>query len=237
MSQSRRMLLAALFIAGCHTEIGAAAAESARAGFVASAGSDVVLQGTTTLGPWTSSSTSISGNVVLNADMTALNSTFDHIQSAGHDQTPFDPAGLLSPAQSPSTANLSVPVMTLRGGGSGMENDLHHALKADQHPTIDYTFQQLLRAELQKDQNPVCLRLLITGQLSMAGARQPLEMEVVVSRDPSRHFHARAQAALKMSDFGVTPPSAFFGLIRTRDQVNVIFDLIVKPVQPPSTQP
>jgi hypothetical protein len=67
--------------------------------------------------------------------------------------------------------------------------------------------------------------MLIGGELAMAGARRPLRMDVTILRNSPRCFHLYANTSLLMSDFGITPPSAFFGLIKARNEVVVTFDL------------
>lgn len=52
-----------------------------------------------------------------------------------------------------------------------------------------------------------------------------MSMDVIVTRASPGHFVAYAQTDLLMTDFGVTPPVALFGLIKGGDKVRVIFDL------------
>jgi hypothetical protein len=196
--------------------------------FVPAPGSDLELQGTTTIGPWASRSTDIHGRVILDADEAALGRFFSQIEAAAANDRGAGPPPLPTlPVRSPPIANISVPVMSLRGSSSAMDRDMHNALKAAQHPEIEYTFQQLQAATLQRgpEDDRYVLKLRIAGKLNMAGADRPITMDVIVRRDPRGHFLAHAQATLLMSDFGVTPPVAAFGLIKAGDRVLAVFDL------------
>jgi hypothetical protein len=201
--------------------------------FIPTTGSRVELQGAMTVGPWKSQSTDIQANVALDADPAAFNALFDRIQSfPPQDTNVITPDFLVLAVHAPPIGEISVPVMSLHGDSSGMDHDLQKALGAAQHPSIEYVFQKLEHATLQPDaQNQQgCLKLQILGKLTMAGVGRLIMMNVIVSRDSRRHFLAHAQTQLSMSDFGVTPPAALFGLVKANDQVLVIFDLDLVPV-------
>ena len=96
---------------------------------------------------------------------------------------------------------------------------------------IEFVFQNLQQATVQQDppNHEAELKLSVAGTLHMAGVERPITMDVIVRRDSRRHFLAHAQTTMLMSDFGVTPPVALFGLIKRGDQVLVIFDLDLAP--------
>jgi YceI-like domain len=204
------------------------AIQSAESNFTPASGSQVELQGTATIGSWKSQSTDIQGKVVLETDATALNDLFDRIQSALPNESINLQLNL--PARSaggPAIAEISVPVMSLHGDSGGMDRDMQDALKVGGYPSIEYLFQELKQAELQWDSpgHPAGLKLRVLGTLIMAGAGRPITMDVIVTRDSRRHFLAHAQTELSMTDFGVTPPRALFGLIKANERVVVVFDV------------
>jgi YceI-like domain len=211
----------------------AAAEQNARAAgtkldFVLSPASRVELRGTTNISSWRSWSGDVKGTVVLKTDPAALHALFSRLQTAAQEgpKTVQDVAMSL-PVDGKPIAELTVPVMSLHGDSNGMEHDLHHALKAAQHPDIHYVFQQVqsVQAEWDSQDRQPGIRVRLTGTLSMAGVRQPITMTMLIRRNAAGHFLAHAQIALLMSDFGVTPPTAFFGLIRASNEVTAIFNL------------
>jgi polyisoprenoid-binding protein YceI len=60
--------------------------------------------------------------------------------------------------------------------------------------------------------------LTVTGELSMNGTRHHLEVELTVGADG----RVAGQAALRQSDFGITPYSGLFGTLKVKDEVTVI---------------
>jgi hypothetical protein len=199
-----------------------------RLNFVPSPASRVELQGTTSINSWSSKSTDIHGKVVLDTDLPALNAFFDRIQSAvPADENHIQPNLLTLSVHSPAIAEISVPILSLHGDSAAMDRDMQNALKAAQHPAIEYIFQQVQQASLQWDpqNHQTILKLSVMGKLNMAGTDKPITMDVFIQRDSHGHFIVHAQTSLLMTDFGVTPPGALFGLIKADDKVSVIFDL------------
>jgi len=199
-----------------------------RLNFIPGSGSRVELQGKATIGSWRSLSTEIHGEVVLDIDATALNTFFDRIQSdIPYDESRVQPHLPTLSFRSPSIGDISVPVMSLHGDSGGMDRDMQNALNVTRDPSIEFVFQQAQQIALQRDSHDhqIDLKLRILGKLNMAGVGQLVVMDVLVKRDSRRHFLAHAQTGLFMTDFGMTPPGALFGLIKADDQVFVIFDL------------
>jgi polyisoprenoid-binding protein YceI len=196
--------------------------------FVPAAASSVELQGTTNISSWKSRSADIHGKIALDIDATALNALFDQIQSSVPDgETRIEPHLPAQSAFAPPIAVITVPIVSFHGDNSVMDHDMQNALKAGQYPVIEYVFQELRQATVQREPgNPLAgLKLRVAGKLNVAGVGRIVTMDVIIRRDSRGQFRARAQTAMLMSDYGVTPPVALAGLIKAGDQVLVIFDL------------
>lgn len=199
--------------------------------FVPAVDSLAELRGGTNVGPWTSRGKEIRGRLLLHVEEATLDALFDQIQRR-------DPPPVLSlPAPVWAKATISVPVASLHGDSAGMDQDMRKALKAAQHPSIDYIYKGLTQTSVQWDpaSRRVAIKLRVDGTLSMAGVTRPLTMDVIVHRDSRQHYRAEAQADLLMSDFGVTPPVALFGLIKAENKVNVSFKLDLIPIDRDTT--
>lgn len=73
------------------------------------------------------------------------------------------------------------------------------------------------------------LSLLAEGRLNVAGVERAVLMSVTAIRLAAGYVHAMGAVPLRMSDFGVRPPTAFFGLLRAEDNLVVRFDLVAAP--------
>lgn len=126
----------------------------------------------------------------------------------------------------PSTlkeVEVKVPVKSLKCGHDAMDNNLYKALKADEDPSIAYIMATFEATPDAKEG----FTLHTTGTLKIAGAEKPLSMDVVAARSPDGSLRATGSVTVKMTDFGIQPPTAIFGRLKTGDEVKVSFDLSV----------
>ena len=63
------------------------------------------------------------------------------------------------------------------------------------------------------------------GNLELAGRVRPIRVVADIHQESATRFRVIAQQTLQMSDFEITPPTAFFGLIRAENTVEIAFDL------------
>lgn len=122
--------------------------------------------------------------------------------------------------------SLSLKTQTLDCDNSKINRDLCDALKADEYPNIvitlhEATVQGGLDGEGWADITAVAT-LTITDQ----SRRVPLSVKG--KRLSGNRFRFVSVKELKMTDFGIEPPTALFGLIKVRDKIKINFDLIVK---------
>ena len=112
---------------------------------------------------------------------------------------------------------IAIPAATLTSPKEGLDKNMHKALKAKEH--ADITFR-LLRAEPRAGA-PGSLRA--TGVLQIAGVQREVALDITATRkDASLIVHG--QLALLMTDFGITPPKAMLGMLKTDPKVTVTFE-------------
>ena len=191
--------------------------------FVLTTQSRLQLKGTATIGDWSCKSKQASGKLILPTDRTALATLFDRIQATRS----HDPPPLRLPLRKPVIGELSIPVTSLGGNSSGIDHDIWHAMKATQHPNIRYSFTRVCDASLfwSKTSPSPCLKLQVLGKLTLAGVTRRLRTDMYVRKLAAGRYSIHATSTVLMRNFGVTPPSIFFGLIRGHNRVRVIFDL------------
>jgi polyisoprenoid-binding protein YceI len=120
---------------------------------------------------------------------------------------------------------VKVPVKALKCGHGGMDDNLYKALKADETPEISYILATFDAAPSETD----AFTLKTNGTLAIAGKENKLTMEIVATRLPDGTVKATGMVPIKMTDFGIKPPTAMFGTLRTGDEVKVNFALTVGP--------
>lgn len=132
------------------------------------------------------------------------------------------PVGSTAVRAPSGVGELRVPVAGLECGDARMERQMRDALEAATHPVIRFTLESYtVRGATQK------LEVEARGTISVAGVSRPLAATVAGHVDGDGLVHATGSASIRMSDFGIERPAAFFGLLKAGDEVVVRFDLRV----------
>lgn len=72
-------------------------------------------------------------------------------------------------------------------------------------------------------------RVRVTGALTVRGVTRPVEVSVVLREASAEGLVLEGYAIFPMTQFGLTPPSAAFGAIGTRDEMEFEFVLTTRP--------
>lgn len=218
MSRLIVRLLAALLVAASAT------ASDAVTHFASIAPTTLILEGSSNVAPWRCQATSVDVEMAVAAPIEKINAVIDHVEDGNIAMWMADPAQGSFPAPQFSMA---VPVVAFRCGNPVMERDLRRALLAGRFPSIEFRFTDL-RGAIEHDIDRNVYSATVTGELSMAGARKQIELRVVAERIARDRFRIQAVLPLRMTDFGVRPPSALFGMVKAHDDLIVRFDLILQ---------
>jgi len=115
---------------------------------------------------------------------------------------------------------VNIPVKSIKSTkGSTMDNKTYDAFKADKNPTIAYKFSNT------KISGTGDFALATTGTLQMAGATQPITMNVTAKLLPNGDIQLTGSQKLNMKDYKMQPPTAVMGTIKVGPEVTVKFDL------------
>ena len=120
--------------------------------------------------------------------------------------------------------DVKVPVRSLKCGHGAMDDNLYKALSADASPDISYI---LATFEATTGDTKDTFTLKTVGTLTIAGKENKLSMDVVATRLADGTVKATGMVPIKMTDYGIKPPTAIFGRLKTGDEVKVNFELTV----------
>lgn len=118
---------------------------------------------------------------------------------------------------------VKVPVKSLKCNHGGMDGNVYKALKADDSPEISYIMATLEASPSDKDS----FTLKTVGTLKIAGKENKVSMEVEATRLADGTLKAKGMVPVKMTDYGIQPPTAIFGRLKTGDEVKVNFELTI----------
>jgi polyisoprenoid-binding protein YceI len=121
---------------------------------------------------------------------------------------------------------VKVPVRNLKCGNGKMDNNLYKALKANETPEIGYI---LASFDVVPGEATGSFTLKTVGALTIAGTEKSVQMDVSATRSSDGSIRATGALPLLMTDFGVKPPTALLGTLRTSNKVTVKFELVASP--------
>lgn len=101
-------------------------------------------------------------------------------------------------------AVLSVPVRALKSGKDALDRGLQEALRADEHPMLKFTLNELRRLGSSEDEAAAAW-FQAKGVLMAAGVEIEKEAEVEIQAFGDHELQVTTQFNLKMSEFGIDP--------------------------------
>jgi polyisoprenoid-binding protein YceI len=144
-------------------------------------------------------------------------------QAQASDRVTYRPSGFLAATQ--STLQVSIPVLSLHSGKSKMDAIMHDTLLQKDYPDIIFVMDRISPAPggETEGEKPPGVRAEMTGKLNMAGKEEGLSFPVWLHEEGPTRLTFTGQTRLNMSQFGMVPPRALFGALRTANEVTILF--------------
>jgi hypothetical protein len=113
---------------------------------------------------------------------------------------------------------IALPVASLRSSKDDLDKNMHKALKASEFQTITF---KLGRIETTASGEPQAI-----GTLAVAGVER--EVTLALTLQPADgSLVVKGRTDLLMPDFGIAPPKAMLGMLKTHPKVTVTFEVVL----------
>lgn len=167
-------------------------------------GSEITIQGTSTLHDWRCKTDKILAYV---------------------DVDPSYTKDLTKVAKPLVSVKVNVVAKTLTCGNGTMDNNMYKTLKTDQFQLIKYTMSgyDLLEATTSS------FSANTKGTLQIAGQDKGVDIKINAARLAEGKASAQGEETIKLTDFGIDPPSFMFGRLKVGNEVKVKFNLKAGP--------
>lgn len=121
-----------------------------------------------------------------------------------------------------SKLNFSVESESLKSGKSSMDKNTYKALESDSYNTIDFSMSSVEKVVKIADGT---YDVSVTGNLTIAGVTKskPLDFKIKIK---GNNILIDGEKTMLMTDFGIDPPKALFGTIKTGDEIKIIFKTV-----------
>jgi polyisoprenoid-binding protein YceI len=123
------------------------------------------------------------------------------------------------------SVKVNIVARTLTCGGGTIDNNMYKTLKADEFQLIKYTMSgyDLL------DATSSSFSANTKGTLQIAGQDKAVDIKIDAARLAEGKATAEGEQTIKLTDFGIDPPSFMFGRLKVGNEVKVKFNLKAGP--------
>ena len=171
----------------------------------------VFLEGTSNVRDWDATSTKIDGVVEFES-----NGTWS--------EAAFDPDSLV---ENGLRATVRIPADSLISDSRRLTSNMHDYLEVKAHRYIEFELKSVaLNGRVDPDARSFTTDA--EGLLTVTGNQREIAFPVEWAREGNLLILS-GKAELKMSDFGIDPPTMMFGTLRAADEVTVEFQWVLQP--------
>jgi len=115
----------------------------------------------------------------------------------------------------PTKLDISIDVKSLKSDSATLDEHLYENIKAEKFPLIEVSLNKF------RFENKT---VFAAGTLAIAGVSKAVELQAVYETVDGK-LNFKGSYALKMSDFGIQPPTMMMGTIKTADNIEIIFNV------------
>lgn len=105
---------------------------------------------------------------------------------------------------------------TLKSGKGPMDTNAHKAINADKYPNITFTATSINMG-----------KGTMTGKLTVTNVTKTISVPVNVTKSGNA-YTIWGSAAIKMTDYGVTPPSFMMNTVKTGNDITITVNAVAK---------
>ena len=116
---------------------------------------------------------------------------------------------------------ITIPSASLHSTKDGIDKNMHKALKATEFKDITFRI-----SSLEARGGDGALRAL--GVLTIAGVSKDITLDLTAQRAGS-NLSISGEIPLLMTDYGITPPKAMMGMMRTDPKIAIRVELVLAP--------
>lgn len=112
---------------------------------------------------------------------------------------------------------IAIPAASLKSPKDGIDKNMHKALKVDKFADITYRVKSM-------EKTAAGVRAI--GSLTIAGVTKDVTLDLTAQRTGS-NLSVAGEIPLLMTDYGVTPPKAMMGMMRTDPKITIRIELVL----------
>ena len=180
-----------------------AAAQSAR--MTVRPDSKVILSGSSNVHDWTCKSSNFTATIELDSS--------------------YQARPLTELAKPISKVAVTIPVQSLKCGKAKMDENMYKALREPEFPEIRYVLSSYEVDTSLTTRDAFTAKTV--GDLTVAGKTVRVEIPITAMRGERGAMTGQGTVNLLMTDFGIKPPVALLGTLRTKNEIQIAFNVLL----------
>ena len=141
------------------------------------------------------------------------------IESIGPDAV----AAVLAGQKAVTNVEVSIPAEKLDCRNGTMNEHMRKALKVKDNPTIVF---KAVSYDLDRANDTVAVTL--NGSLTLGGVERPIVVKALAKPGPSGTLIVSGTREVRMTEFGLKPPTLMLGTMKVDEKITVGFDVVLK---------
>ena len=131
---------------------------------------------------------------------------------------------VVNPSKQITALTVKIPVTSIKSGKGIMDGKTYDAFDAKKNPNIVFQLTEASPTKWSDKESEIT----ITGNLSLAGETRKISFKTLGKITKTGEYLLKGNVPLKMTDYKMIPPTAFFGTMKTGDAITVKFDVTFK---------
>lgn len=169
---------------------------------------NMTISGTSTVHDWTADVGNVYGSVAIDKNLSA---------NVGSEMFIYDAI---------ENVSVKIPVKSIKSHKSSMDDKIYDALNAGQHKYITFSIDKVKTLTVTNKSKGTFVAK-VTGKMTVAGQTKNVDLTIKGQKLNGSAFSFSGAVDMKMTDFGVSPPTAMMGTIKSGDAITVSFDVTV----------
>jgi polyisoprenoid-binding protein YceI len=132
-------------------------------------------------------------------------------------------SAVLAGEKAVTTVELTVTANQLDCANGTMNTHMLRALKASEHPEISFRLSSYELAQASEG-----TQVTLTGTLSLGGTQKPVTLNALAQEASNGTLRIVGSHEIRMTEFGLRPPTLMMGTLRVNERVQVNFDLVLR---------
>ena len=130
---------------------------------------------------------------------------------------------LMSGTKAVTSAEVTIAADKLDCGNGTMNSHMKKALKVTEHPVIRFNIADYTLAKAAEG-----TQAELTGALTLGGVEKPITVNALGKGEGDGKLRVTGTYELRMTEYGLKPPTLMMGTMKVNEKVNVGFDLLLK---------